>query len=427
MLRLTTAVVAILAVLAALPTVESTTNLGKAIRERVAVARTIVTKYKNGTIVFPAKDGLPPFLIGLKIVPTDRSRRKYDASSPYLNEIGSATIISSGGESFRKKSKKLSIIFSTPSIRAQLSVRTTSRKTMAVSGSVSHSFQRPFGMRLHQSRRSSVADGVAAIEKALAANPEGPRLQTVVDHADNAAAVGFSLPDSSVVVFGNPAIGSKLWTRRPAIGSDIPLEILVAASPLGPVYVGWNSASLMRNRYALAKLEPSVDAVLNTIDGVLARLAGLAADRELTASTLDFDAGRIPKDNGLNITRAKGDAEEAFGRLEDALEAAPPVGIAYRVPHDIAATTAGLETDGKFNRVVVFGNPALGTRIMQGAFTAALDLPVKMNVWTRREGASRFLVGYTAPEWIGLRHGVDVPAMLSMAMANFAADAVAAA
>ena len=257
---------------------------------------------------------------------------------------------------------------------------------------------------------------------ALAANPDGPRLVAVVDHSAAAASVGLSLQESSVIVFGNPVIGSRLWRQSPPIGVELPLEILVAASPLGVNYVAWSTSSLLRTRFSLD--DGQVGDVLTMIDGALARLAGVAADETFVPAEADFDADRIPEDDGLRTRKSEGDAVAGWERLLGALEAAEPVNIAYAIPHEVSAMNAGLETDGVVNRVVVFGNPALGTGIMQRAFTAAIDLPAKMGVWTTEEGATSYFVGFTKPRWIGRRHKVETPEMLSGALNSFAGVAL---
>lgn len=55
-------------------------------------------------------------------------------------------------------------------------------------------------------------------------------------------------------------------------------------------------------------------------------------------------------------------------------------------------------------RVVFFGNPDLGTPLMQSSPRAGLDLPQRMLVW---EDSGDVKVTYNDPEYIAARHGID--------------------
>jgi uncharacterized protein (DUF302 family) len=53
--------------------------------------------------------------------------------------------------------------------------------------------------------------------------------------------------------------------------------------------------------------------------------------------------------------------------------------------------------------LVIFGNPAAGTLVMQAAPLSALDLPLKILVWA--DGAQT-KVSYVAPAALGARYGL---------------------
>src|SRR5271166_5692446 len=62
------------------------------------------------------------------------------------------------------------------------------------------------------------------------------------------------------------------------------------------------------------------------------------------------------------------------------------------IDHSGAAKQAGLEL--RDTKVVIFGSPQAGTPVMQAAPLAALDLPLKVLVWSD-EGETQ--IAYTAP------------------------------
>jgi uncharacterized protein (DUF302 family) len=54
--------------------------------------------------------------------------------------------------------------------------------------------------------------------------------------------------------------------------------------------------------------------------------------------------------------------------------------------------------------LVVFGNPAAGTGVMEAAPLSALDLPLKVLVWADGERGTQ--VSYTAPSALAARYGL---------------------
>lgn len=64
--------------------------------------------------------------------------------------------------------------------------------------------------------------------------------------------------------------------------------------------------------------------------------------------------------------------------------------VMARVDHAAHAAKAGLEL--RPTQVLLFGNPALGTQLMQAEQTIAIDLPSKVLAW--QDAAGRVRLGY---------------------------------
>jgi len=73
-----------------------------------------------------------------------------------------------------------------------------------------------------------------------------------------------------------------------------------------------------------------------------------------------------------------------------------------RMDHAAAASAAGLALRPLL--LIVFGDPRVGTSLMNEAPTAGIDLPLKLLVWEEADG--RVWIGYVDPAWILKRHGV---------------------
>ncbi len=99
--------------------------------------------------------------------------------------------------------------------------------------------------------------------------------------------------------------------------------------------------------------------------------------------------------------------EETVARLEAAL-AARGVKVMAKIDH--AANAAGADLDLAPTTLVIFGNPAAGTQLMQASRSIGVDLPMKALVY-EQDGAVMF--EYNAIGYIAGRHGVpaDLPVL----------------
>ena len=59
---------------------------------------------------------------------------------------------------------------------------------------------------------------------------EGLTLFETIDHQANAHAVNMDLKPETIVVFGNPKMGTVLMNCNPSMGLDLPLRILVSTN-----------------------------------------------------------------------------------------------------------------------------------------------------------------------------------------------------
>ncbi len=89
-------------------------------------------------------------------------------------------------------------------------------------------------------------------------------------------------------------------------------------------------------------------------------------------------------------------------RLQTAVGQNPALFVAARVNHAAAAEKAGLKLPP--TEVLIFGNPKLGTLLMQSNARIGLDLPLKVVAWQDAQG--RTWIGYTDPRQLAGRYGI---------------------
>ncbi len=128
---------------------------------------------------------------------------------------------------------------------------------------------------------------------------------------------------------------------------------------------------------------------------------------------------------GLIVLPSRRGPKETMDRLVAAAIGAGMT-ILARIDHAAAAAKAGLEL--RPTEVALFGNPRVGTPLMQAAQTIGIDLPLKALVWQDEAGAT--WLGYNDPRWLARRHGADVGtdrtlAAMTDALASLAREAAA--
>ena len=60
-----------------------------------------------------------------------------------------------------------------------------------------------------------------------------------IDHKANATNIGMELNDDTVVIFGNPKVGTLLMQCNPSLGIDLPLRILLRTNDEGKTTVSY--------------------------------------------------------------------------------------------------------------------------------------------------------------------------------------------
>jgi len=110
---------------------------------------------------------------------------------------------------------------------------------------------------------------VEALKSTLQA--KNVKLFAVIDHSGEAEKAGLHMPNTKLLIFGNPAAGTPLMLAAPTAAIDLPLKILVWEDAESRVQVSYNSAEYLQERHGFrAELASRV--------AVIAALAAAAAE-----------------------------------------------------------------------------------------------------------------------------------------------------
>ncbi len=90
-----------------------------------------------------------------------------------------------------------------------------------------------------RSSRHAVNETLQRLEGALAAR--GFMVFCRIDHSAAAAAIGEKLPPRTVLIYGNPHVGTAAMAKFATLAIDLPPKLLVWQDEAGKVWVTWNS------------------------------------------------------------------------------------------------------------------------------------------------------------------------------------------
>jgi len=109
----------------------------------------------------------------------------------------------------------------------------------------------------------------------------------------------------------------------------------------------------------------------------------------------------VQAENNMITKKSSHSVAVTLDRLEAALKE-KEIAVVARVDH--AAAAKKLDMALKPTQVLIFGNPKLGTPLMQSNPKIGLDLPLKVLAW--EDAAGVVWVGYTAPTDLAARYQI---------------------
>jgi uncharacterized protein (DUF302 family) len=132
----------------------------------------------------------------------------------------------------------------------------------------------------------------------------------------------------------------------------------------------------------------------------------------------------VAADSGVISLKSPHDVQTTADRLAAALNA-KGMTLFNRIDHAAAAAAIGAEL--RPTQLLIFGNPKVGSPLMQCRQTVAIDLPQKALIWQDESGQT--WLGYNDPRYLASRHAIKecdaVLDKIATALDNFARAAIA--
>ncbi len=156
----------------------------------------------------------------------------------------------------------------------------------------------------------------------------------------------------------------------------------------------------------------------------LGGVASITAQEPATPVASPPSSGVADDVPGLVTLESANSVEETMDRLEAMIEEQGLIVVA-RVDHAANADGVGMEL--RPTQLLIFGNPELGTQLMQAEQTVGIDLPQKFLAWEAEDGT--VYLGWNNPALLAERHGLEgqdeLLDMISNALATLAEGATA--
>jgi uncharacterized protein (DUF302 family) len=256
-----------------------------------------------------------------------------------------------------------------------------------------------------QSVDPPTATGVVYYQSALKMNNAYSNLKTALeknenisivkefDHSKNAASVEMDLAPTQIIFFGNPLLGTPLMQKNQLIGLDLPQKVLFYEDE-DEVFALYNSIQYLASRYGVGEVES-----LSQISDALNNLVGTAVDAQ-PEQTLNQN---VDLHEGIISVESTTDFESTYNNLRASIEANENLSIVTELDHQQNAENVGMELLP--TRVIMFGNPKLGTPLMQSIRSIGLDLPQKMLVWEDADGTVH--ISYNNPVFLKEKHQLE--------------------
>lgn len=80
----------------------------------------------------------------------------------------------------------------------------------------------------------------------------GITLFAVIDHSGEAEAIGMKMPNTKLLIFGNPKGGTPLMLAAPSVAIDLPLKLLVGEDANGKCSISYNSPQYLQQRHGIS-------------------------------------------------------------------------------------------------------------------------------------------------------------------------------
>lgn len=137
---------------------------------------------------------------------------------------------------------------------------------------------------------ASADDGVVRIKSRYSMSETIERLKhdiankkitffTAIDQSGLAKEAGIALRPSTLLIFGNPALGTQFITANPNAGLDWPVRLLISQEPDGEVWVAYTDFGWIAHRHGITERAAQFKMASEVIASITASVSAAATPK----------------------------------------------------------------------------------------------------------------------------------------------------
>jgi uncharacterized protein (DUF302 family) len=219
-------------------------------------------------------------------------------------------------------------------------------------------------------------------------------LADIIAHSENAAKNEIDLLPLATFLIHVPEAEIKLLQKNQLAALDLPLKISLFKNSKNQVYFSYSPTEFLSSRYDLGR-HKSLRKFKNLLTHKIEKAAG----------NNSVNPGRIKleSEEGIVSVQSEDDFNTTQNRLIKNITAVPDLKLFKEIDYCKMADSAGLGL--RPTMLFIFGNPAVGSVLMQENPQIGLELPVKILLW--RDEAGKVVLSYNDPAWLAKRFRID--------------------
>ena len=239
---------------------------------------------------------------------------------------------------------------------------------------------------------STVVEGIDLIRTTL--ENQGFEIIATINHQAGAASVNLELRPTQVILFRQSRLDKTLIRRSQEAALDLPHKYLVFEGENGDIQLRYNPPGYVLDRHDVP-----------VRDHLMAKL-----DRRLS------QFGRL--ENGVSLVESSQSVEQTVERLLVILKER-----GFRIPAVINfhERTHRFSRKRRDTQLIIFGNPNVGTPLMQNSQEIGIDLPQKFLVFETH--AHEVFIAFNDPRFLAAKHNLQRdrdPGNLDIRLTNIA-------
>ncbi|KLK93460.1 chromosome condensation protein CrcB [Microvirga vignae] len=142
----------------------------------------------------------------------------------------------------------------------------------------------PVTTRAEDSSQQTLENGIVKVKSAYQFNETIDRIKQnvsakgimfffAVDQSKLASDAGIKLRPSTLLVFGNPALGSQFITSNPNVGIDWPVRLLISEDENGTVWTVYNDFQYIARRHGITDRDAAFQKASEVIASITSSVA----------------------------------------------------------------------------------------------------------------------------------------------------------